>query len=103
MYRFDDLEGVQSALQMLMKREPALVKVLLRQPGTKEVRYAHLLSGEPEAHAAANELDEPTRNARVPERGTAERVAQLEAEVAALREDLEKLREQLQDFRKQFQ
>ncbi len=29
-----------------MKREPPLVAVLPRQPGTKEVRYAHLLSGD---------------------------------------------------------
>src|SRR5579872_3926767 len=45
MHHFDDLSQVQSALQLLMKREPALVAVLPRQPGTKEARYAHLLSG----------------------------------------------------------
>src|SRR2546425_9101976 len=43
---FDDLSAVQSSLQHLMKREPPLVKVLPRQPGTKESRYAHLLSGD---------------------------------------------------------
>src|SRR2546430_1684284 len=48
MHQFDDLGAVQSSLQHLMKREPALVKVLPRQPGTKESRYAHLLSGDVE-------------------------------------------------------
>src|SRR5712671_7560906 len=48
MHSFDDLSAVQSSLQHLMKREPPLVKVLPRQPGTKESRYAHLLSGDVE-------------------------------------------------------
>ncbi len=46
MHHFDDLSQVQFTLQLLMKREPALVAVLPRQPGTKEARYAHLLSGD---------------------------------------------------------
>src|ERR1700692_2384205 len=48
MHKFDDLGIAQSTLQRLMKREPPLVKVLPRQPGTKEARYAHLLSGDVE-------------------------------------------------------
>ena len=47
MHRFEELSDVQSTLQRLMQREPPLVKVLPRQPGTKEARYAHLFSGEP--------------------------------------------------------
>src|SRR5271170_4635540 len=46
MHRFEELSDVQSTLQRLMQREPPLVKVLQGQPGTKEARYAHLLSGE---------------------------------------------------------
>src|SRR5450755_652541 len=49
MHRFEDLGDVQSTLQKLMQREPPLAAVLPRQPGTKESRYAHLLSGEVEA------------------------------------------------------
>src|ERR1700756_2432887 len=45
MHRFEDLTDVQSTLQRLMTREEPLVKILPRQPGTKEARYAHLLSG----------------------------------------------------------
>jgi FdhD protein len=45
MHRFAELEDVLSVLRKLMQREPALVKVLPRQPGTKEARYTHLLAG----------------------------------------------------------
>src|ERR1700676_5572119 len=46
LHRFEALEDAQSALQKLMQREPPLAKVLARQPGTKESRYAHLLAGD---------------------------------------------------------
>src|SRR6201997_3958464 len=49
MYAFEDLEAVHSALNHLMRREPPLTKVLPRQPGTKEARYMHLLSGDAES------------------------------------------------------
>src|SRR5437867_8274363 len=49
MYSFEDLEPVHNALNLLAKREPPLVKVLPRRSGTKESRYAHLLSPVPEA------------------------------------------------------
>jgi uncharacterized protein YceH (UPF0502 family) len=48
MFDFDDLDDVQFALQQLIEREPPLVTSLPRQPGQKEGRYAHLLSGEPD-------------------------------------------------------
>ena len=49
MHRFEDLDEVLSGLQQLMRREPPLAKALGRRPGTKEIRYAHLLSGDVEA------------------------------------------------------
>src|SRR5215813_10606854 len=49
MYRFEALEDVEATLKKLMEREPSLVAVLPRQPGTKESRYTHLFSGEPPA------------------------------------------------------
>src|SRR5438094_3599166 len=36
MHRFEALDEVQSTLQRLSQREPALVKMMPRQPGTKE-------------------------------------------------------------------
>ncbi len=46
MHHFETLDDVQVALQKLMQRQPPLAKVLPRQPGTKESRYAHLLAGD---------------------------------------------------------
>lgn len=47
LFDFDDIDDVQFALQHLIDREPSLVAALPRQPGQKEGRFAHLLSGEP--------------------------------------------------------
>src|SRR5664280_830601 len=55
MHRFDEITDVLAGLQKLMEREPSLVAVLPRQPGTKESRYTHLLSGGVEAATAAAE------------------------------------------------
>ena len=44
MHRFDEIADVLAGLEKLMQREPALAAVLPRQPGTKESRFAHLLS-----------------------------------------------------------
>src|SRR6202007_256825 len=78
MHRFEDLTDVQSTLQKLMTREEPLAKVLPRQPGTKEVRYAHLLCGEkPEWDAPPA----PTLEARTESSGDSERIAALEEEV----------------------
>jgi uncharacterized protein len=96
MYRFDDLEAVESALRRLIEREPPLVKKLARLPGTKESRYAHLLAGEVEAGA------ELTAAAEVAA-GETERIAHLESDVAALQEEIANLKQQFTDFRKQFE
>ena len=103
MYAFEDLEAVQSALHLLMRREPPLVKILPRQPGTKESRYMHLLSGDtvPREHAATEHHAEPQSAAKTSHDG--DRVAQLEAEIMELRRELNTLREQFATFQKQFQ
>lgn len=98
MYVFEDLEAVHSALNLLMRREPPLVKGLPRQPGTKEVRYMHLFSGD----QAPVEQGEHQVGIGPLAHGGADRVAQLEVEVDALRRELETLREQFANFQKQF-
>jgi uncharacterized protein YceH (UPF0502 family) len=90
MHRFEEIDDVLGTLQKLMQREPALVKALPRQPGTKETRYAHLLSGEVETAEAA-----PVVSA-VNASNDDERVARLEAEVAELRREVEELREKVE-------
>jgi uncharacterized protein len=100
MHPFDDLAQVQSTLQRLMQREPPIVKVLPRQPGTKEARYAHLLSGDVAAPGDAQAMA-PTAVAERP--AGADRIARLENEVAALQQELADIRQQLAAFRKQFE
>jgi uncharacterized protein YceH (UPF0502 family) len=104
MHHFDDLSEVQSALQRLMSRELPLVKVLARQPGTKESRYMHLLSGDAEITTAAEPRETPgVRNSLEMVGGdSGQKFSRLEAEVAALREAVAELKQQLAAFRKQF-
>jgi uncharacterized protein YceH (UPF0502 family) len=103
LYPFDDLEAVHSALNLLMRREPPLVKILPRQPGTKESRFMHLFCGDEPAtnHAeAARECDSMPSHTSSQD---SERIAQLESEILELRRELETLREQFAAFQKQFQ
>jgi len=99
MHHFEALEDVQSALQKLMQREPPLAKLLPRQPGTKESRYAHLLAGD------VLEAETPVSAAAAADRNPAhaERIARLEEEVAELRRELGEVKDQLERFRKQFE
>jgi uncharacterized protein len=92
MYAFEDLDAVHAALNLLMRREPPLVKVLPRQAGTKESRYMHLLSGD-----AA-----PVERVAV-EDASGDRIRELEDEIGELRRELQALREQFAAFQKQFQ
>jgi uncharacterized protein YceH (UPF0502 family) len=99
MHPFEDLSAVQSSLQHLMKREPPLAKILPRQPGSKEARYAHLLAGDVEFLEAKSE-NEPAANSPSPD---AARVAHLEEEIASLRKEVADLKQQFASFRKQFE
>jgi uncharacterized protein len=97
MYRFEELEDVHATLDRLSQRNPPLATVLPRQPGTKESRYMHLLSG----NAVAAEV----APARTPSSSSAgdDRIASLENEVAELRRELSEMQQQLAAFRKQFE
>ena len=98
MYRFEALDDVQATLQKLMDRNPPLVRVLPRQPGTKESRYVHLLAGD-----TFPPLTPETANSRVrTESSDEQRIANLEAEVAALQRDFQELKRQVSDFTEQF-
>ena len=99
MHRFEDLDAVQSSLQKLMEREPPLVAVLPRQPGTKEFRYAHLLSGEMEA----GKLPLPQMVSSSSSPADNERVSRLEEAVATLQNEVSELKQQLAEFRKEFE
>ena len=98
MYRFDDLGQVQSTLQLLAQREPPMVKMLPRQPGTKEARYSHLLSGDLQTPGAGG----GTRSRKRAQRSSGERIARLENEVAALQKEVVRVETATCGFRKQF-
>src|SRR5271163_502094 len=100
LHRFEALDDVQSALQKLMQLDPPLAKVLPRQPGTKESRYAHLLSGD-----VVIEAESPTQVGALADRNPAdaERIARLEEEVVELWHQLGEVKDQLERFRKQFE
>jgi len=99
LHRFEALEDVQSALQKLMQREPPLAKILPRQPGTKESRYAHLLAGDVVVVEETSQVGAPVG----PKTADAERIVRLEEEVAALRREFSEIKDQLERFRKQFE
>jgi len=92
MHCFEELEDVLSTLQRLMQRDPSLVKALPRQPGTKEIRYMHLLSGEVEGLIDA---PQPSNTAVADLSPDGERLSRLESEVARLREELAEIKEQV--------
>ena len=92
MHRFEELEDVLSALQRLMQRQPSLVKALPRQPGTKEIRYAHLLSDDAESLV---ERTHPSNMADADISSSSERLCRLETEVARLQEELAQIKEQV--------
>src|SRR5262245_13456290 len=95
-FDFQNLADVETTLNSLVAREgsPLIVR-LPRQTGQKEVRYAHLLSGEVA-------FDEPDAAAtRV--QADAERILRLEQTTEELRQQVEDLRRQFEQFRKEFE
>jgi uncharacterized protein len=97
LFEFADLALVDITLQALMTLSTPLVAQLPRRAGQKEVRYAHLLSGEP-----PQEVDAPVQAAAAdPEEPG--RLEALEQAVASLRAEVAELRALLEDFRRQFE
>ncbi|HEY3625289.1 MAG TPA: YceH family protein [Terracidiphilus sp.] len=99
MHRFEEITDVLAGLQKLMERETPLAVMLPRQPGTKESRYAHLLSGPVEAAAAQPAFavaSAPAFNGDPSDQDG--RIAQLEAAVAQLKSEIESLKKRFEDL-----
>ena len=94
MFRFDDPAQVVATLQRLASRteeehpEGALVVQLARQPGSREARWAHLLSGPVDVGAVVSRSGGEESQGR---RGLAEEVEELRREVRDLKERLDRL------------
>lgn len=102
LYDFSGLEEAEATLNALISREPEpLVTRLPRQPGQKEARFAHLLSGEV-AIEPFPEGDQPPRSIRAT-RADPDKMQKLEQEVESLRSDVNSLQQQFEDFKKQFE
>ena len=101
MHEFAGLEEVEATLDSLMAREPdPLVTRLPRQPGQKEVRFAHLLSGAPAIESVAANSEPRETSVRFSQ---SDRVSKLESEIETLKTEMDKLREQFEGFKKQFE
>ena len=86
LYQFADLSSVDAYLsEMAARPGGALVVRLPKQPGSREHRWVHLLSGPVDVAAVENS---PQRSLS----GGGESLAALQAEVAALREEVAELR-----------
>jgi uncharacterized protein len=94
MHRFDEIADVLAGIQKLVEREPPLAAVLPRQPGTKESRYAHLLSGPVESITIPAAEASGSREDSVPD----ERISQLEATVAELKQEIAELRQKIESL-----
>ncbi len=98
LHEFASVADVEKCLDYLMDKYPPLVARLNLTPGTKEPRYAHLLSCDEEG------LDQAEASSAVSAGGSKnDRVSLLEAEVAQLKQQVSDLSAQFAEFRKQFE
>ncbi|MGB0126453.1 MAG: YceH family protein [Rhodocyclaceae bacterium] len=87
LYRFPDISALEAYLdEMAARPAGALVLKLPKQPGSREHRYAHLLSGTPDVEADPGFDVTSEREASIGE------IAALKANVAQMREDIADLR-----------
>jgi uncharacterized protein YceH (UPF0502 family) len=101
LYDFSGLDEVEETLKSLIEKESqSLVVRLARQPGQKEIRYAHLLAGEVSAEFQPATFETEPRHAN--KNAEPGRLDALEQEVETLRTQLTGLRQEFEDFKKQF-
>lgn len=94
LFDFVDVARVELTLETLMTMSEPLVAQLPRRPGQKELRYAQVLSGEPDVDAEPAPAAAPAR---------ADRLEALEQAVEGLRAEVAELRAELEAFRREFQ
>ena len=101
LFDFSGLEEVEETLRALAAREdePLVVK-LPRQPGQKDARFVHLLSGETSIEALSETAPAERASRRSADH---DRVAALEQKVEDLGRQVAGLSEQFEAFKKQFE
>lgn len=93
LYTFPGLDQVQETISNLEDRE--LVNKMPRQPGRKESRYAHLLSGTPE-NTPVETIIRPKTAISI------DRMGELQEQVDELRQELQALQSEFATFKSQF-
>ena len=97
LHKFGDILSVEAFLHELAeRREGALTRELPKQPGSRETRWVHLVSGEPQVPAAAPASANAADAISVSELAAMKtNLDQLQAEVAQLREAVAKISREL--------
>jgi uncharacterized protein len=98
LHQFEEIADVLAGIQKLMEREPSLAAVLPRQPGTKEARYAHLLSGPAESIHFASAETASGQDSRSDNSASQERMDRLEAAVNELRQQIAALNQKIDNL-----
>lgn len=98
LYTFDNIDHVTRIIENLISRNHVIR--LERQPGRKEVRYAHTLGGDIDIF---EEREESTGTMIVDISTDKARIQALEEKVDTLSAELSELKSQFCDFRKQFE
>jgi uncharacterized protein len=103
MYSFDDIAGVESTINRLMSSSDVqessvkgirpLVVALPRQPGSREIRYMHLLCGTVEQDTSS---PQPATSSAAPAKEElAARIAELETQMESLQSMMRRLEERI--------
>lgn len=99
LYAFPNLDDVQKVITNLEDME--LVEKLPRQPGRKESRYTHLLSGKPQEKPVETII----RSRVAPEidrSNETDRISKLQEQMDELREEMKSLQAEFVRFKSQF-
>ena len=93
LYAFPSLDQVQETISNLEDRE--LINKMPLQPGRKESRYAHLLSGTPQETPVETIIRPKTAI-------TIDRMGELQEQIDELRQELQALQSEFATFKSQF-
>ena len=96
-YEFSGLDEVGRTIESLVNRDEPLVVRLPKQPGQKDGRVMHLLSGEIDLENISFETASSGGT------GTKNRIAELEKKVEFLEREFEGFRSEFKEFKKQFE
>lgn len=99
LYAFPNLDEVQKVITNL--EDMKLVSKLPRQPGRKESRYTHLLSGMPQDKPVET-LIRPRVALEIDRSSETDRINELQEQIDELREEIKSLQAEFAGFKSQF-